>query len=392
MQKLASSLRSVRQRNGLSVVDAKISSGRSLNLTGSRLLTLLTVGLSLGALILDGVARRSLISNSSITLPLLLCALITAALGYWAVPMLQALKMGQIIRDDGPQTHLRKAGTPTMGGVFFIPVAVGVALVWSGLMLQGQGFISVLAVSLVTLACAGIGLLDDWQIILHRSNKGISPRLKLLLQIGVGLGFCLWLAVSQPTSITTINLPFNLALPLGLLFWPCTVFVIAAESNATNLTDGVDGLAAGTCAIAFLGLAALVAPISPGLMVFCACMSGSCLGFVVHNRNPATVFMGDTGSLALGGALACVGILTQNLWGLFLLSGIFFIESLSVIAQVAYYKTTKDENGIGKRLFKMSPFHNHLELSGWAETQIVGVFYVVNAVLVVLAFTLNIGV
>ncbi len=373
------------------MVDAKISSRRSLNPTGYRLLTLLTVGLSLGAFTLDWTAGRSLLSNISLTLPLLICALVTAALGYWAVPLLEALKMGQIIREDGPQTHLRKAGTPTMGGLFFVPVAVAVALVWSGLIMRGQDFIPVLAVSIVTIAYAGIGLLDDWQIVRRRSNKGISPRTKLALQIGVGSLFCLWLACSQPASITAINLPLNIVLPLGLVFWPLAVFVQVAESNATNLTDGVDGLAAGTCAISLLGLAAIVAPTSPGLMIFCACMSGSCLGFVAHNRNPATVFMGDTGSLALGGALAAVGLLSQNLWGLFIVSGLFFVESLSVIAQVGYYKATKDANGIGKRLFKMSPFHNHLELSGWTETQIVGAFYLSNAVLALLYFAMNSG-
>jgi len=382
-------VRNVRQRNGESVVDAKISTGRSFNLTGPRLLTLLTVGLSLGALILDWTAGRMLFLGSSIALPLLVCSVITAALGYWAVPLLQALKLGQVIREDGPQTHLQKAGTPTMGGVFFVPVAVVVALVWSGLFMRGQDFIPVLAVSVVTLAYAGIGLLDDWQIVRHRSNKGISPRMKLALQISVGSLFCLWLAWSQPISITTINLPLNLALPLGLLFWPLAVFVLVAESNATNLTDGVDGLAAGTCAIALLGLAALVAPTSAGLMVFCACLSGSCLGFVVHNRNPATVFMGDTGSLALGGALAAVGLLSQNLWGLFIVSVIFCFESVSVIAQVSYYKATKGPNGIGKRLFKMSPFHNHLELTGWSETRIVGAFYLTNAVLALLCLAVQ---
>lgn len=363
------------------MVDAKLSYERSLNLTGARLLTLLSIGLSLGALTLDWIAGRPLLSHISMTIPLLLCALITAALGYWAVPLLQSLKMGQTIREDGPQTHLQKAGTPTMGGVFFVPVAVGVALIWSGLVVSTSDFISVVAVSVVTLAYAGIGWLDDWKIVRLRSNKGISPRTKLVLQIAVGSLFCLWLAWTGPASITTIALPFNLALPLSLLFWPLAVFVMVAESNATNLTDGVDGLAAGTCALALLGLGAVVAPTSPGLMIFCACMSGSCLGFIVHNRNPATVFMGDTGSLALGGALAAVGILSQNIWGLFILSGIFFIESLSVIAQVGYYKATKGPNGVGKRLFKMSPFHNHLELSGWSETQIVGLFYLTNAVL-----------
>lgn len=373
------------------MVDAKLPSGRSASLTGTRLLTLLTVGLSLGALILDWTAKRSLLSGLSITLPLLLCALITAALGYWAVPFLQALKMGQIIREDGPQTHLQKAGTPTMGGVFFIPIAVLFALVWSGLFLQTQEFIPVLAVSIVTLGYAAIGWLDDWQIVRRRSNKGISPRTKLLLQLAVGALFCLWLAFSQPASITTINLPLNLALPLGVVFWPLAVFVLVAESNATNLTDGVDGLAAGTCAIALLGLGAVIAPTAPGLMIFCACISGSCLGFVVHNRNPATVFMGDTGSLALGGALASVGLLSHNLWCLFIISGIFFVESLSVIAQVSYYKATKGPNGIGKRLLKMSPFHNHLELSGWTETKIVAVFYISNALLAMLCFATNSG-
>ncbi|MBD2017495.1 phospho-N-acetylmuramoyl-pentapeptide-transferase [Microcoleus sp. FACHB-53] len=373
------------------MVDAKLSSGRSLNPTGPRLLTLLTIGLSLGSLILDWTAGRSLISDFSMTLPLLMCAIITAALGYWAVPLLQALKMGQIIREEGPQSHLRKAGTPTMGGLFFVPVAVVVALLWSGVVMRGQDFGSVLAVCVVTLAYAGVGWLDDWQIVRRRSNKGISPRTKLALQIGVGALFCVWLAFTQSASITTINLPLGIAIPLGFLFWPFAVFVQVAESNATNLTDGVDGLAAGTCAIALLGLGAIVGPSAPGLMVFCACMAGTCLGFVVHNRNPATVFMGDTGSLALGGALAAVGLLSHNVWGLFIISGIFFIESLSVIAQVGYYKATKDANGLGKRLLKMSPYHNHLELSGWSETQIVGVFYLMNGLLAVLSLAMKMG-
>lgn len=373
------------------MVDAKLSSGRSFHLTGSRLLTLLTVGLSLGALILDWATGRSPLLGISMTLPLLLCALATAALGYWAVPLLQALKIGQIIRQEGPQTHLQKAGTPTMGGLFFVPVAVVMALLWSGLVIRTDDFTSVVAVSIVTLAYAGIGWLDDWQIVRQRSNKGLSARMKLVLQITVGLLFCIWLAWSQPATISNISLPLNIVLPLGFLFWPLAVFVLVAESNATNLTDGVDGLASGTCAIALLGLGAIIAPTSPGLMVFCACLSGSCLGFVVHNRHPATVFMGDTGSLALGGALAAVALLSQNLWGLFILSGIFFVESLSVIAQVSYYKATKDQHGIGKRLFKMSPFHNHLELSGWTETQIVGLFYLTNGILALLCLALKTG-
>ncbi len=198
----------------------------------------------------------------------------------------------------------------------------------------------------------------------------------------------MWLAWNQPGSITTIALPFGFALPLGLLFWPLAVFVLVAESNATNLTDGVDGLAGGTAAVALLGLGAMVAPTSVGLMIFCTCMSGSCLGFLAHNRNPANVFMGDTGSLAIGGALAGVALLTNTLWALFVISGIFFVETLSVMAQVGYYKATKGPDGIGKRLFKMAPLHHHLELSGWSELQVVAVFYTINAILALLCIWL----
>ena len=364
-------------------MDAKLFSSRSFNPSGTSLLVSISVGLSLAALILDWTAGRLLWQGLSLTLPLWVCALVSAGLGYWAVPLLQALKMGQFIREDGPQAHLQKAGTPTMGGVFFVPVGVVAALLWSGFALD------VVAVSMMTIAYAAIGWVDDWQILKRRSNKGISPRMKLALQIGFAILFCLWIGWSQSASITTISLPFNLALPLGLLFWPLAAFVLVAESNATNLTDGVDGLAAGTGAIALLGLGAVVAPISPNLMLFCGCMAGSYVGFLVHNRNPARVFMGDTGSLALGGALGAVGLLTNNLWVLFILSGIFFVESLSVIAQVSYYKATKGPDGIGKRLLKMAPLHHHLELTGWSETQVVATFYLVNTLLALLCLIIR---
>lgn len=363
-------------------MEAKSSSDSSFNLSGTSLLVILSVLLSLAALIFDSTANRLPWQAISLTLPLVLCALGTSGLGYWVVPLLQRLKTGQVIREDGPQSHLKKAGTPTMGGVFFVPVAVAAALVMSSFAAP------VVAVCTLTLGYAVIGWLDDWQILHHKSNKGISPRMKLALQIGFGALFCLWLAWNQSGSITTIALPF-IALPLGLLFWPLAVFVLVAESNATNLTDGVDGLAAGTAAIALLGLGVLVTPTSPELMVFCACMSGSCLGFLTHNRNPARVFMGDTGSLALGGALAAVALLTNTLWALFILSGIFFVETLSVMAQVSYYKATKDADGIGKRLFKMAPLHHHLELSGWSELQVVAVFYAINIVLALVCFWLR---
>jgi phospho-N-acetylmuramoyl-pentapeptide-transferase len=365
-------------------VDAKLSPNQGLNIiNGIGLVSLLGVGLGVSALVLDGIANRLPWQGMSLTLPFLFCALASAAVGFWVVPLLQALKTGQIIREDGPVAHLKKAGTPTMGGIFFVPVAVVTACVWSNFTTE------VLAVSALTLSYGLIGWIDDWQILRRKSNKGISPRMKLALQIGFALAFCLWLIFTQPFDITNIALPLGFSLPLGLLFWPLAGFVLVAESNATNLTDGIDGLAAGTVAIALLALGALSAPSSTGLMIFCACMSGSCIGFLAHNRNPARVFMGDTGSLALGGALAAVGLLTNSLVALFILSGIFFVETLSVMAQVSYYKATKGSDGKGKRLFKMAPLHHHLELSGWSELQVVAVFYIVCAILAVISLTIS---
>jgi phospho-N-acetylmuramoyl-pentapeptide-transferase len=167
------------------------------------------------------------------------------------------------------------------------------------------------------------------------------------------------------------------------------MFVLLGSSNATNLTDGMDGLAAGTGAIALIGLALLLGGSHPELSTFCACMGGSYLGFLWHNSNPAKVFMGDTGSLALGGALAAVALLGNMLWGLAVVGVIFIWETITVMAQVGYYKATKDENGVGKRLFKMAPYHNHLELAGWKETQVVGVFYLIGIILVVGAIALS---
>lgn len=358
-------------------VDAKYLADRATGLTGTRLLWFLSAGLSLGALGADALTQRSSASVYSLFLPFAICTLVSGLLGYWVIPLLRRLKAGQYIREDGPQAHLKKAGTPTMGGIFVVPVALLFAVFASGFSPQ------VLAAAGLTFAYGLIGWLDDWLILRDRSNKGVSPKLKLSLQVGFGILFCLWLRLgSGLESITSINLPFGWVLPLGLLFWPLALFVMTAESNATNLTDGVDGLAAGTGAIALLGLGGFVAGQSPELMLFCAAMSGSYVGFLVHNRNPAKVFMGDTGSLALGGALAAVALMGNLLWILFVVGGLFLVESLSVIAQVGFYKLTKGSDGVGKRLFKMAPIHHHLELCGWAETRVVATFYSLSVLLI----------
>jgi len=347
-------------------------------LTGRGLLVLVSIGVLLTGLFLDGTAGR-LGDITSLTMPLAIAWVATVMAGFWALPVLRALKTGQFIREEGPQAHFKKAGTPTMGGIFFVPVGVLVAIALGG------ASPTVWATGALILAYGFIGWLDDWQVLRRKSNKGISPRMKLALQIGFAVAFCVWVMATQPADLTRLALPWGISLPLGILFWPLAGFVLVAESNATNLTDGLDGLLGGTAAIAFLGLGALVAPTHPELMVLCGAMSGACLGFLIHNSNPAKVFMGDTGSLALGGGLAAVGILSGNLFGLLIVTLLFFAETLSVIIQVSYYKATKGPDGKGKRFFRMAPLHHHFELSGWAELQVVGVFYAVTAGLVAIA-------
>jgi phospho-N-acetylmuramoyl-pentapeptide-transferase len=362
-------------------MEGKSASVRGFNPTGTVLLILLGAVLTGSMIWIDRQNASSLMT--SLLLPFLVATALVAAIGFQAIPMLKKLKMGQFIREDGPQAHLQKAGTPTMGGIFVVPVGAILGIVWS------QFNPDAIAVAITSLAYLAIGGVDDWKSLSNRQNEGLTPKGKLLLQAAIAIAFCGWAFYSRGNAITNVHLPFNLVLPLGVLFWGLAIFTLLAESNATNLTDGVDGLAGGTGAIALAGLAAVIFPKEPQLAIFCICLSGSYLGFVVHNRNKAKVFMGDTGSLALGGALAAVGILTENIWVLLILSGIFAVEALSVTLQVGYYKATKDADGKGKRLFKMAPIHHHLELSGWTETQVVGMFYAIEMLLVLVALVIK---
>jgi len=348
----------------------------SITPNGLTLLILLVLGLSFLVIIFATTPRLTSL------FPVIASTLLSGGSGYLVVPVLRRLKAGQVIQEDGPVTHLKKGGTPTMGGIFFVPVAIAVSLILAPKTPE------LLAISLVTFAYGLVGWLDDWQILRQQSNKGISPNLKLGLQIIIAVILCLWMSITLPESITEIPLPGRIVLSLGIWFWPIAVFVMAAESNATNLTDGVDGLAGGTSAIAFGAMALIIANTHPSLSIFALSFMGACLGFLVHNHHKARVFMGDTGSLALGGALGALGILTNQLWALFIVSGVFFLESLSVIAQVSYYKATKGPYGVGKRLLKMAPLHHHLELSGWSETQVVGIFYLINFALALIILTL----
>jgi phospho-N-acetylmuramoyl-pentapeptide-transferase len=341
-------------------------------------------------LLLATLASDGLVPNSSLTIPLVVAALVSAGVARWGVPRLRALKLGQVIRTEGPQGHQSKSGTPTMGGLLVVPVGVLVG----GLTSPGDP--RLLAVAAVTLAFLAIGAIDDWRSLTKRTNTGLSPRGKLLLQAGAALLFLLWAGLGgwrgggDPAAI---SLPFGWLLPLGLLIWPLGLFVFMAESNATNLTDGLDGLAGGCGALVFTGMALQLVLRGhggdPSLAAFCAAMAGCWMGFLSQNRYPAKVFMGDTGSLAMGAALTAVALLSDSLWPLLLMGGVFLAESLSVILQVWVYKATKDDTGKGRRLFRMAPLHHHFELGGTPEQGVVLGLWGASLGLVVLGLVLR---
>jgi phospho-N-acetylmuramoyl-pentapeptide-transferase len=329
------------------------------------------------------------LANSHLTLPFVLSALVSVAIVAWGVPRLRSLKLGQVIRQEGPQGHLGKAGTPTMGGLLVVPVGVLVGG-WTS-----PGDPRLVAVAAVTLAYMAIGAMDDWRSLTKRTNTGLTPRGKLALQALAAVLFLLWvghggwLGGGAPGDV---GLPLGWVLPLGLLIWPLGLFVFLAESNATNLTDGLDGLAAGCGAVVFTGMALQLMARGhggdPSLAAFCAAMAGCWVGFLSQNRHPARVFMGDTGSLAMGAALSAVALLSDSLWPLLLMGGVFLAESLSVILQVWVFKATKGPDGQGKRILRMAPLHHHFELGGLPEQGVVISFWGASLLLVLLGLAL----
>jgi len=343
----------------------------------------------IGAVISAAFVADRLIPNSLLSLPLMAATLVSTLITWWGVPRLRALKMGQVIRTEGPQGHLSKSGTPTMGGVLVVPVGVIIGGLVSS---EGRSAQQLLAIALVTLAYMVIGGVDDWSSLTKRTNTGLTPRGKLLLQATAAVLFLGW-AGWQGWIAGTVSLPFNLDLPLHWLIWPLALFVFLAESNATNLTDGLDGLASGCGALVFTGLALQLMlrgnAGDPALAGFCMAMAGCWLGFLIHNRNPAKVFMGDTGSLAMGAALSAVALLSDSLWPLLLMGGVFLAESISVIVQVWVFKATKGADGQGRRVFRMAPLHHHFELGGTPEQVVVPLFWLVTAGLVMLGLGLH---
>jgi phospho-N-acetylmuramoyl-pentapeptide-transferase len=324
----------------------------------------------------------------------MLTALVLALLlGPRLIRALRRLRVGQAVRDDGPQTHLVKEGTPTMGGLLIL-LSLGVStLAWADPLSP-----AVWAVLGVTIGFGAVGLADDYLKVSRRNSKGVSARVKLWTLVAVATAGCLSLWI-QPGFDTRLAVPFfkDLRPDLGWFYLPFAVFVVVGAGNAVNLTDGLDGLAIGpviTASLTYLifsyvtGHARIAEylqiPYVPGageLSVFCAAVAGAALGFLWYNAYPAQVFMGDVGSLALGGALGMVAVVTKFEIVLALVGGVFVIETMSVMIQVASFKTRR------KRIFRMAPIHHHFELKGWAEPKIIVRFWIVSIILALLGLT-----
>ncbi len=298
---------------------------------------------------------------------------LSVAIAPFAIKYLISLKFGQSIREIGPKWHLKKSGTPTMGGfIFILPLIVAAIL----LIREASAIICVIT----ALGFGAVGFLDDYIKVVKKRNLGLSSKHKFLLQIVVTVFFIAATSFYLGNS-TEILIPFGTTANLGILYYLFIAFVMLGCVNSVNLTDGVDGLA--TCisaiVISFFGVTAFL---YGELQVSAVCFAsvGGCLAFLIYNKNPAKVFMGDTGSLFLGGLISSVAIILGQPIMLVIAGIVFFAETLSVILQVAYFKRT------GKRLFKMSPIHHHFEMCGWKEKKIDAVFSAVTAVMCIIAY------
>ena len=331
----------------------------------------------------------------------ILALLLSFLIGPWIIRLLERHQIGEEIRTDGPQSHLRKQGTPTMGGVIILIAVIVPTLLFARLD-NTYILIILLAVSWMGL----IGFIDDYLKTIRKTKSGLVAKYKLAGQIILGLAVSAWIFLAPEfhdmRSVTSIPFLKNYELDFGLLYPLFIILIITGFSNAVNLTDGLDGLAAGLSAIAFMvfaGIAYLSGRVDfsdylnimylPGageLTIFAAAMTGASLGYLWFNSAPAQIFMGDTGSLATGAALGTLAVLLKKEILLLIIGGVFVIEVASVMLQVGYFQWTKKRTGEGKRIFKMAPIHHHFELSGWPETKVVIRFWIIGILLALLSF------
>ncbi|WP_315905731.1 phospho-N-acetylmuramoyl-pentapeptide-transferase [Priestia koreensis] len=296
--------------------------------------------------------------------------LITVILSPFFIPFLRRLKFGQSIREEGPKSHQKKSGTPTMGGIMIILAIVVTTLIMTNKYLEPT--VDTYLLLFVTFGYGLLGFLDDFIKVVLKRNLGLTSKQKFIGQVLIAIIF--YLVAKQFDLSTVVSIPgTEFSVDLGWFYVVFIIFWLVGFSNAVNLTDGLDGLVSGTSAIAFGAFGVLAWNTGQfDVAIFCVAVVGAVLGFLVFNAYPAKVFMGDTGSLALGGAIATVAILMKLEILLIVIGGIFVIETLSVILQVASFKTT------GKRIFKMSPLHHHYELVGWTEWRVVMTFWAIG--------------
>ena len=298
-------------------------------------------------------------------------------LGPIVIPILHKLKFGQSIRDEGPKSHQAKSGTPTMGGIFLVAGIVIATLIRAELTAE------ILLALFILVGHFILGFLDDYIKVVKKRNLGLKARQKLAGQIFIAV-VIIFIATTELGIETNLWIPIlDKSIDLGIFYYLLVVLVLVGASNAVNLTDGLDGLASGNVAIAssVYGVICLLTG-HDNLAIFCAAVVGACIGFLKFNFHPAKVFMGDTGSLALGGAFAAMGLLTHTELLLVVVGFIFVCEALSVIIQVISFQTT------GKRVFRMSPIHHHFELGGWKEVKVVFVFWAVGLIAGILALSM----
>jgi phospho-N-acetylmuramoyl-pentapeptide-transferase len=329
---------------------------------------------------------------------LLFCLLI----GPQIIRLLRKHQIGEEIRTDGPVHHLSKKGTPTMGGLIIVISIALAALLWADVF-----NLYVFLILITTLFMAVIGFIDDYLKTVKKMKRGLISRYKLIGQISLGLflGAVIYFHPFFDGIHSNTSIPFfkNLEIDFGIVYVAFVAFVVAGTSNAVNFTDGLDGLAAGLSAIAFLAFAGMCyvtgnvkfsdylniiyLPGTAELTVYCMAVLGAAVGFLWYNAHPAEIFMGDTGSLALGGTLGTVAILIKKELLLVIIGGVFMSEVISVIIQTMYFKYTRRKYGTGKRFFKMAPIHHHFELLGWYESKVVVRFWIVGILLALLTLT-----
>jgi phospho-N-acetylmuramoyl-pentapeptide-transferase len=306
---------------------------------------------------------------------------LTAVLGKIIIPILKKLKVGQSERLDGPRAHLKKQGTPTMGGIMMIISIIVVSIVYCLITQKIQENIPLIAVALASIGFGIVGFIDDFKKVVLKNTEGLNPKLKMFGLLIISVIYTIFL-VKYANIGTDIIIPFikyDLVLPIWL-YIPFTILVMLSATNAVNLTDGVDGLAGSVSAIMITAISIIAFKLGyESISVFGAIVVGACIGFLIYNFYKAKVMMGDTGSLLLGGVISSMTIYLKLPLLLLIIAIIPIIETLSVILQVMYFKKT------GKRLFRMSPLHHHFELSGWRENKVVAVFSLVTFVASIIA-------